>query len=102
MAFSPGGKKGMGRVQRRDFLLTAGALLGAPLAAKAQQAARVARIGILAGNRAASPHTLEAFLQGLRDLGYVEGSNVVIEFRDAEGKPERLPTLAAELLALKV
>jgi putative ABC transport system substrate-binding protein len=92
----------MGRVQRRDFLLTAGALLAAPLAAEAQQAAKVARIGILAGNRAASPHTLEAFLQGLRDLGYVEGRNVVIEFRDAEGKPERLPTLAAELLALKV
>ena len=92
----------MGRVQRRDFLLTAGALLAAPLAAEAQQAAKVIRIGILAGNRAASPHTLEAFLQGLRDLGYVEGRNVVIEFRDAEGKPERLPTLAAELLALKV
>jgi putative tryptophan/tyrosine transport system substrate-binding protein len=92
----------MGRVQRRDFLLTAGALLAAPLAAKAQQAAKVARIGILAGNRAASPHTLEAFLQGLRELGYVEGRNVVIEFRDAEGKPERLPALAAELLALKV
>ena len=92
----------MGRVQRREFLLTAGALLAAPLAAEAQQAARIVRIGILAGNRAASPHTLEAFLQGLRDLGYLEGRNVVIEFRDAEGKPERLPTLAAELLALKV
>jgi len=92
----------MGRVQRRNFLLTAGALLAAPLAAEAQRAAKVTRIGILAGNRAASPHTLVAFLQGLRDLGYVEGGNVVIEFRDAEGKPERLPTLAAELLALKV
>jgi putative ABC transport system substrate-binding protein len=92
----------MGRVQRRDFLLTAGALLAAPLAAETQQAAKVIRIGILAGNRAASPHTLEAFLQGLRDLGYVEGRNVVIEFRNAEGKPERLPALAGELLALKV
>jgi putative ABC transport system substrate-binding protein len=92
----------MGRVQRRDFLLAAGALLAAPLAARAQPAGKVIRIGILAGNRAASPHTLKAFLQGLRDLGYVEGRNVVVEFRDAEGKPERLPTLAAELLALKV
>jgi hypothetical protein len=100
-AFPPG-KRGMGRVQRRDFLLTAGALLAVPLAAETQQAAKVIRIGILAGNRAASPHTLEAFLQGLRDLGYVEGRNVVIEFRDAEGKPERLPALAGELLALKV
>ncbi len=44
----------------------------------------------------------EAFLQGLRDLGYLEGRNVVIEIRDAEGKLERLPALAAELVALKV
>jgi putative ABC transport system substrate-binding protein len=91
----------MVRVQRRDFLLAAG-LLAAPVAAETQQANKVSRVGILAGNRAASPHTVEAFLQGMRDLGYVEGRNVLIEFRDAEGKPERLPTLAAELLALKV
>jgi putative ABC transport system substrate-binding protein len=69
---------------------------------KAQQAAKIARIGYLAANRAASPHMAEAFLQGLRDLGYVEGRNVVIEYRDAEGKFERFPALAAELVALKV
>ena len=92
----------MHRVQRRYFLIAAGALLAAPLAAAAQQAAKVARIGILAGSQAATPHAIEAFLQGLRDLGYVEGRNVVIEYRDAEGKPERFPALAAELLALKV
>src|SRR6266571_2446547 len=92
----------MDRVPRRDFLIAAGALLAAPLAAEAQQAAKVARIGILSLNRAATPHALEAFLQGLRDLGYVEGRNVVIEYRDAEGKPERFPAFAAELLALKV
>jgi putative ABC transport system substrate-binding protein len=86
---------------RRAFIGTlAGGLLAAPLAA--QQAPKVARIGFLALNRAASPRLGEAFLQGLRDLGYVEGRNVVIEFRDAEGKPERLPALAAELVALKV
>ncbi len=51
---------------------------------------------------AAAPHVPEAFRQGLRDLGYVEGRNVVIEYRNAEGKPERLPALAAELVALKV
>src|SRR5882724_7487037 len=76
--------------------------LFSPSAADAQQAAKVARVGYLAFNRAASPHLTEAFRQGLRDLGYVEGRNVVIEYRDAEGKPERLPALAAELVALKV
>jgi putative ABC transport system substrate-binding protein len=88
---------------RREFIGTlAGGLLAAPLAAQAQQAAKVARIGYLATSLAASPHLHEAFRQGLRDLGYVEGRNVVIEYRDAEGKPERLPALAAELVALKV
>jgi putative ABC transport system substrate-binding protein len=76
--------------------------LAAPLAAEAQQAAKVARIGYLSTNLAANPHIHEAFRQGLRDLGYVEGRNVVIEYRDTEGKPERLPALAAELVALKV
>jgi ABC-type uncharacterized transport system substrate-binding protein len=76
--------------------------LAAPLAAEAQQTATVARIGWLGLNLAAAPHVPEAFRQGLRDLGYVEGRNVVIEYRDAEGKPERLPALAAELVALKV
>ena len=92
----------MDRVQRRDFLIAAGALLAAPLAAEAQQTAKIARIGYLSPNLAAGPHLRDAFLQGLRDLGYVEGRNVVIEYRDAEGKPERLPALAAELVALKV
>jgi len=78
------------------------ALLAAPLAAEAEQAAKIARIGYLAFNLAAAPHLQEAFRQGLRDLGYVEGRNVVIEYRDAEGKIERLPALAAELVALKV
>jgi ABC-type uncharacterized transport system substrate-binding protein len=77
-------------------------LLAAPLAAEAQQAAKVARIGYLSTNLAANPHLQEAFLQGLRDLGYVEGRNLVIEYRFAEGKLERFPALAAELGALKV
>src|SRR6478672_6226651 len=92
----------MDRVRRRDFLLAAGTLLAAPLVADAQQAANVTRIGYLAHNLAASSHLRDAFLQGLRELGYVEGRNVVIEYRYAEGKPERLPALAAELVALKV
>ena len=90
-------------MERRTFLSTlTGGLLAAPLAAEAQQAAKVARIGYLSPNLAASPHLRDAFLQGLHDLGYVEGRNVVIEYRDAEGKLERLPALAAELVALKV
>ena len=89
-------------MDRRDTILALLALGAAPLAAEAQQAAKVARIGYLSPNLAASPYLRDAFLQGLRDLGYVEGRNVVIEYRDAEGKLERLPALAAELVALKV
>jgi putative ABC transport system substrate-binding protein len=90
-------------LDRRAFLGTlAGGLLALPLAAEAQQAAKIPRIGFLALNVAPNPHLPEAFRQGLRDLGYVEGRNLVIEYRDAEGKPERLPALAAELVALKV
>jgi len=75
----------------------------APLAAEAQQAAKIDRIGYLSPSpAAANPHLPEAFHQGLRDLGYVEGRNLMIEYRYAEGKPERLPALAAELVALKV
>src|SRR5713226_807804 len=90
-------------MDRRTFLAGTGAvLLAAPLAPEAQQAARVARIGWLGDNPAATPHLRVAFRQGLHDLGYVEGRNVVIEYRDVEGKLERLPALAAELVALKV
>ena len=89
--------------QRLAFTITL--LLGglfSPSAAEAQQAAKVARIGYLATNLAAGSHVAEGFRQGLRDLGYVEGRNVVIEYRAAEGKWDRLPALAAELVALKV
>jgi ABC-type uncharacterized transport system substrate-binding protein len=77
-------------------------LLAALLVAEAQQAARVPRIGFLSLNRTPNLHLHAAFRQGLRDLGYVEGRNLAIEHRDAEGKVERLPALAAELVALKV
>jgi putative ABC transport system substrate-binding protein len=80
-------------------------LLGAlfsPIAAEAQQAAKIPRIGYVSTNLAVSPHLPDAFRQGLRDLGYVEGRNVVIEFRSAEGKLDRFPALAAELVTLRV
>jgi putative ABC transport system substrate-binding protein len=90
-------------MDRRAFLtLVGGSILAAPLAVEAQQTGKAPRIGYLAGNLASGPQFPEAFRQGLRDLGYVEGRNVVIEYRDAEGKPERFPALAAELVALKV
>ncbi len=90
-------------MKRREFIaVLSGAAVAWPLGGSAQQAAKVPRIGYLTGNLASNPHTREAFLQGLRDLGYVEGRNVLIEYRDVEGKYERLPALAAELVALKV
>jgi putative tryptophan/tyrosine transport system substrate-binding protein len=84
--------------------LTLGALLFAfSLSAEAQQPIKIPRIGYLGG---ASPSLaaarIEAFRQGLRELGYVEGKNIVIEYRYAEGKLDRLPALAAELVRLKV
>jgi len=73
-----------------------------PLTAEAQQGTKVARIGWLADNPTATGHLREAFLQGMRDLDYVEGRNFVMEHRYAEGTFERLPALAVELGALKV
>ena len=71
--------------------------------AQAQQPKKVARIGFLAGTAASiEKNRIEAFRQGLRELGYVEGKNIVIEWRWAEGKFDRLPDLAAELVRLNV
>ena len=78
------------------------AALVAPLPAQAQQEGRkVPRIGLI---RSGSPpdRFVEAFLQGLRDLGYAEGRTIAIEYRWAEGKPERVPELTEELVRLKV
>jgi ABC-type uncharacterized transport system substrate-binding protein len=75
----------------------------APLAADAQPAGKVYRIAFLGtGSGAAQAYRVEALLVGLRDLGYVEGKNIVIEYRYADGKYDRLPDLAAELVRLKV
>ena len=87
------------------FVIFAVALLGTSLIADAQQPKEVLRIGYLGSN---PPTTAEfvpiydAFRQGLRDLGYVEGQNIVIERRFAEGRLERFPDLAAELVRLRV
>jgi putative ABC transport system substrate-binding protein len=84
-------------------LLLAAAVVGAALAAHAQPAGKVHRIGYLtAGNPASNPTFLAAFRQGLAELGWVEGRNLAVELRFAEGRYDRLPELAAELVRLKV
>src|SRR5262249_61134026 len=74
-----------------------------PVAARAQQAGKVPRIGFLGLTSPSDrPSLLDAFRQGLRELGWVEGQNIVIDYRYAEGRVDRLPDLAAELVRLKV
>ena len=80
----------------------AGGLVAAPLAAGAQQAGSVGRIGILANYRSGKPDLWNIFIEGLRELGYVEGRNITIEWRVSEGRYDRLPDQAAELARLKV
>ena len=91
-------------MDRRAFLSTiAVGIVAAPLAAQAQPAGKGHRIGLLAiGSSTAASPAIEAFRQGLRELGWVEGQNIVIEYRYAEGRFDRLPDLAAGLVRLKV
>ena len=89
-------------VTRAAFAAVLILVLATALATEAQQTAKIPRIGFLSLNSAPNLHLHQAFRQGLRELGYVEGRNLVIEYRDAAGKLERLPALAAELVALKV
>jgi len=91
-------------IDRRTFLAGTGAvLLAAPLGAEAQQAGKVWRIGYLQGStREAQTHLIQAFEGGLREKGYTLGRDLVIEFRFADGRVERLPDLGAELVRLKV
>ena len=77
-------------------------LLAVAVIAEAQQPKKIPRIGYLTGATASGMrHRTDAFRQGLSQLGYVEGKNIVIEWRYAEGKFDRLPALAAELVQLK-
>jgi len=90
-------------MDRRAFIGTlASGLLAAPDATRAQPAGKVPRIGVLLGASPESSHPIEGFRQGLRDLGYVDGQNIAIEYRWAEGRLDRAPELAAELIRLKV
>jgi putative tryptophan/tyrosine transport system substrate-binding protein len=92
-------------MDRRTFLTTFACLLATAVTVEAQQPANVFRIGILGTYPPTTPefaHLWEAFVQGLRELGYIEGQNLVVERRFMEGKAERLPELAAELVRLNV
>ena len=91
-------------MQRRQFLgILGGVAVAWPLVSRAQQVGKVYRIGILETIAAAQNATnLDALRKGLRNLGYVEGQNLVIEYRSAEGRAEQFPNLASELAHLKV
>jgi putative ABC transport system substrate-binding protein len=93
-------------MDRRHFLLASLAgVLAAPLGAEAQQVGKVPRVGYLSPFSGSHPEIqrgLDVFRQALGELGYVEGRGVAIEYRFAEGKAERLPDLATELVRLKV
>jgi putative tryptophan/tyrosine transport system substrate-binding protein len=88
-------------VDRRRFLLTSLAgVLARPVDGDAQQAGTIPRIGYLSGS--SQTRNDEAFRQGMRELGYIEGQNVTIEYRFADGKYEQLPRLASDLVRMKV
>jgi putative ABC transport system substrate-binding protein len=94
-------RKRQGRSRALSALLVLG-LLAAPLIAEAQQpSTKTARIGYVSLRSGPEPHD-EAFRQGLRELGYVEGQNISVEYRWADWKPDRIPALAEELVRLKV
>src|SRR6266545_2950709 len=96
--------KGKKLMRKNFFCLSLCAMLFALCSfAETQQAGKIPRIGHLSGSSlSAMAPRIELFKQGLRELGYVEGKNIVIEWRSAKGKFDRLPALAAELVRLKV
>jgi len=89
------------RIGRRPFILACGTAVAWPLSLRAQQGKRMQRIGVLLFGTPDTDPNLGAFLRGLRDLGYTESQNIVIEYRYAESKPDRLRSLAGELVAIK-
>ena len=89
-------------MRRREFITLLGGVAAVPFAAHAQQAGKIHRVGLLWDSPDVFADEIEAFRQGLRDLGYVEDRNLVIEYRWGKGKPDRMQALAEELVRLKV
>jgi len=91
-------------IQRRKFLATllGGAVVAWPLAARAQQPAKVPRVGILSPAASETIRTLTAFRERIRELGYVEGQTIALDFRLSKGVTDSLPALAAELVRIPV
>src|SRR3954451_18524536 len=90
-------------MRRREFITVAGcaaATLG-PRSLRAQRSSIIPRLGVLLYSTPEGDPNTKSFLRGLRELGYVDGQNISIEYRFAEGKPERLADLAADLVRLK-
>ena len=88
-------------MRRREFITLLGGAATWPLAARAQQPEKMPRIGLLLHLSPGPSTEIDAFRQGLRELGYIEGRNITIDYRFASGQVERLPELAAELVHLK-
>src|SRR5262245_34374955 len=89
-------------IKRRQFITLLGGAAAWPLGVSAQQAGKVYRVGFLWDSPAVWPHALEGFRRELRDLGWVQGQNIAVEYRWVEGRFDALPDLAAELVRLKV
>jgi putative tryptophan/tyrosine transport system substrate-binding protein len=88
-------------MRRRDFMTLVGAVTAWPLAARAQQVGKIWRIGMLdTASRELNSANMDVFLEKLREYGYVEGKNLIIDYRSAGGRNERLPELVSQLIGL--
>src|ERR1700680_2758907 len=100
---SPGQRMQFDRTNRREFItLLGGAGAAWPLAARAQQPAKVLRVGILSPAASETAATLTAFREGIRDLGYIEGKTIALDFRLSKGNMDALLALAADLARIPV
>src|SRR4029077_4056130 len=89
-------------IERRELIASLGVAVVWPLAARAQEPAKVLRVGILSPAASETAATLTAFREGIRDLGYIEGKTIALDFRLSKGNMDALPALAAELARIPV